>query len=283
VCANAFAQDGSVPRIPIQPKPVIIEQHVDSGYYAIPPADSARMFDSIYKLRKTQFEERERLAAAQSVQDAFFTLSATISAFNEMKALDLNQYFAERALRPDPASDRTTLSSLDRYITIGGQFHLSNTIAAAVEYDFIGRYFNTTVDSLPGTPDEHLDMTYHLLLVGPQITFFTSHLFRLKATGGIGPAFVLAGETENGPVTSSRSSSATGIAISFDLAADLRVVDWASFTVDLFSRSISTGALTTTGNHDLSQPFGSHTAAFDISPNANTTIFGLAIGGVVYF
>jgi hypothetical protein len=282
VCANAFAQDGSVPRIPIQPKPVIVERHVDSGYYAIPPADSARMFDSIYKLRKAQFEERERLAATQSVQDAFFTLSATISAFNEMRAPDLNQYFAERALRPSPASDRSSLSSLDRYITLAGQFHMTSALAVNIEYDFIGRYFNTTVDSLPGFPDEHLDMTYHLLMVGPQVTFFTSHLIKLKATGGIGPALVLAGEAEL-PTTAARSSSATGIAISFDLAVDLRVVDWASFTVDLFSRSISTGALTTTGNHDLSQPFGYHTATFDISPNASATIFGLAIGGVVYF
>jgi len=277
----------AVPRIPLQKKPVVQNNVIDSGYTAIPPADSARMYDSIMVLRRKQIEESSHVLASHPVQDAFFTISASVSAVNWFKAPDLNQYFSERSYRPAPKDDRTNINGLDRYITLGGQFHLTNDIAVFVEYDFLARYFNTVVsqDTLNGVTygerEEHLDATYHTLLTGPEVTILRTHILRIKAMGGIGAAFVLGSDEETVPNVA-RSSSATGLAISFDLATDLHVVDWASFTIDLFSRTISTGALKTSGGSDLSSGFGTHTQTFMNAPHASGSVFGLAIGGIVY-
>jgi len=279
------AAQGSVPRIPIQPRPVVRNNVIDSGYTAIPPADSIRMYDSIMALRKRQIEEASRFIVAHPIQDAFVTLTASVSAFNRVKAGDLNQYFAERSARPDPPSDRDGLSGLDRFITFGAQFHLTNDLAVGVEYDFMARYFNTVIenDSITHWPngEEHLDITYHTLMTGPEVTLYRSRLLRVKMDGGIGAVIALATEEETA-TNAARSSSATGLAISFDLATDIHAVDWASFTIDLFARTIGTGKLKTSDGQDLSTGFGHHSAPFAIAPNANATAFGLAIGGIIY-
>jgi hypothetical protein len=271
--------------VQIQPKPVVPNNTIDSGYTAIPPADSARMYDSIMVLRKKQIEASSKYASAHPVQDAFFTISASVSAFNRFKAPDLNQFFSERANRANPASDRDGLSGMDRFVTLGAQFHLTSDLAVFVEYDFMARYFNTVVenDSITHWPngEEHLDVTYHTLLTGPEITLYRSHILRVKADGGIGAVFAIASETESA-TSASRSSSATGIAVSFDLATDIHAVDWASFTIDLFARTLSTGALKTSGGQDLSNGFGFHSNAFQIAPHASGVVFGLAIGGIIY-
>ncbi len=286
LASSVYAQ-GGIPRVPIQPKPVIVNNAVDSNYTAIPSADSARMYDSIMVLRKKQIEASSRFAMEHPIQDAFITISASVSAFNRFKAPDLNQYFSERSARPDPASDRSGLSGLDRYLTLGVQFHLTSDIAVIIEYDFMARYFNTVIENdssvIPPWPngEEHLDMTYHTLLTGPEITLYRSHLLRVKADGGIGAVFAIANELETA-TNAARSSSATGIAISFDLATDIHAVDWASFTIDLFARTLSTGALKTSSGQDLSTGFGFHSNAFQIAPHASGAVFGLAIGGIIY-
>jgi hypothetical protein len=282
-----FAQS-AVPRIPILPKPTVKNNVVDSGYTAIPPADSARMYDSIMVLRRQQIEASSENLALHPIQDAFITVSASVGAVNWFKAPDLNQYFAERANRPDPQSDRSNLNTVDRFLTLGAQFHLTKDIGVFVEYDFTGRYFGTVVaqDTLNTGPasqehEEHFDATYHTLLTGPEVTLYRSHLLRVKASGGIGAAFVIGTESETGSGVS-RGSNATGLAVSFDLATDFHVLDWASFTIDLFSRTISTGKLKTSGSQDLSSGFGFHQAPFLNAPNASSSVFGFSIGAIVY-
>jgi len=285
---NLLQAQSAVPRIPLKPKPVISNNTIDSGYTALPPADSARMYDSIMVLRRKQIEESSQNLALHPIQDAFVTVSLTVGAVNWFKAPDLNQYFAERSGRANPQDDRSQLNTVDRFITLGAQFHLTRDLGVFVEYDFMGRYFNTvvsqdTVLTYPGSVEheEHLDVTYHTLLTGPEVTLFRSRLLRVKASGGIGAAFVLATESETAS-GAARSSTATGIAVSFDVATDFHVVDWASFTIDLFSRTISTTKLTTSGSQDLSTGFGFHTTTFQNAPRASSSIFGFAIGGIVY-
>lgn len=269
----------------IKPKPVVLNNSIDTSYTAIPPADSARMYDSIMVLRKQQIEAYSKLAASHPVQDAFITISASVSNFNRFKAPDLNQYFSERSDRPDPVADRVTMSGLDRFLTLGAQFHLTSDIAVMVEYDFMSRYFNSVVefDTVRHWPngEEHLDMTYHTLLTGAEITLYRSHLLRLKADGGFGAVFAMASDLESA-TGASRSSHAAGLAISFDIAADFHAVDWASFTLDLFARTVSTGTLKTSGDQDLSHGFGFHSGSYQIAPHASGTAFGLAIGGIIY-
>ncbi len=280
---DASAQ-GGIPRIPKKNVPAIQDPRVDSTYYVIPPADSARMYDSIMKLRREEVKAREKIWASNAPQDGLLTLSISTSFLNRWRAPEISQYFAERANRADPIADRDEYTPLDRYLTFGAQFHLTPSWGLFFEYDLMTRYYNTEIDrdSIKGVPagEQQLDLTMHTFLFGPEISLYRSHLLRLRVNGGIGAAYVRTYDYEAAS-NKSRSGSAVWLAASFDIAGDLRVLNWASFTLDLFSRSISTPPVKS-GDQDLSTGFGWHTQPFTIAPRASGVVFGFAIGGVFY-
>ena len=260
-----------------------ISSIADSNQYR-PPADSVRVYDSAYRARKAMLDRwvHEQKQYARPQED-FISLYAGYGGDLQILPRDLNQFFSERAFRPDPMSDRDQFGTVDRAIILSGQAQLAETWGIYVEYDLVEKWANTIVDSgtLTGAQEE-LDLTEHSLIVGGMYVIYSGPWYRLRANGGVGGVVALTSETES-PGGYSRSASATGYQFNFDLLNDFRVMQAASFTIDLLTRSVTTGELKTSGGQTLDAPFGARKTPLSLKPNASNLVFGAAAGFVFYF
>lgn len=267
----------------------LFAQTSDTAAYH-PPADSIQMYDSAYLARKAMLDRwiHEQKAHARPQSD-FMSIYVGYGGWLQMLPRDLNQYFSERSLRPDPASDRNQFETIDRSIFLSGQAQLAETWGIYFEYDLTMKWFNTIVDSASPAPaksingaTEELDLTEHSLVVGGMYVIYSGPWYRLRADGAIGAVFVLTNETES-PGGYARSASTEGYQVNFDLLNDFRVMQNMSFTIDLLTRSVTTGHLKTSGGQTLNAPFGARKTSLSIAPTASNVVYGIAAGLVYYF
>ena len=256
----------------------------DTSRYAL-PADSLRVLDSAYRARKAlldQWIHTQRKAARP--QEDFMSIYANYGAYLQILPRDLNQYFSERSLRPSPMTDRDNYGTVDRAIMLGGSAQLSQSWGIFAEYNLIAKFSNTVIDSnFPGlfNAEEALDLIEHSFVVGGMFVVYSSEFYRLRADGGIGAMIALSSETETGGF--SRSASATGYQFNFDILNDFRIMESASFTIDLLARTVTTGTLKTSDGKTLDTPFGKRITPLTIAPTASNNLFGFAAGLVYYF
>jgi hypothetical protein len=256
------------------------------------PADSARTLDSTYRARKAELDTwvHAQQATAQPQED-FLSVSLGYGGYLQILPRDLNQLFSERTLRSDPLSDRDQYSTVDRAVIIAGQAQLASTWGIYFEYDLLEKWFNTSIDSATPVPyniagaTEELDLTEHSFVVGGMFIIYSGPFYRLRLNGGIGGVFALTSETEMGTSGNySRSASAIGYQANFDILNDFRVMHDASFTLDLVTRSVTTGALKTSAGQTLDAPFGAgNPSGITLKPTASNMVYGLAAGLVYYF
>jgi hypothetical protein len=252
-------------------------------------ADSVRVLESAYRARKLQLDQwiRTQRATAHPQED-FLSVYAGYGGFIQILAHDLNQFFSERAIRPDPLSDRNLYGTVDREIILAGQAQLARSWGIYVEYDFTAKFSNTIVDSATPGPqnlsgaEEELDLYEHSLVVGGMVIIYSGPFYRLRANGGFGAVYALTSETES-PSGAARSASAIGNQVNFDLLNDFRVATGASFTLDLLIRTVTTGELKTSSGQTIDAPFGIRTAPLTIKPTASNIVYGAAAGLVIYF
>jgi hypothetical protein len=261
-----------------------ISSAADSSRYR-PPADSIRRYDSAYRARKAMLDQwiHQQKAYARPQED-FISVYAGYGGYLQILPRDLNQFFSERVLRPDPASDRNEYGTVDRAIILSGQAQLAESWGIYVEYDLLEKWANTQVDNNEfgqGGDIEELDLTEHSFVVGGMYVIYSGPWYRLRANGGIGGVVALTSETETGGY--SRSASATGYQFNFDLLNDFRVMQAASFTIDLLARTVTTGELKASDGQTLDAPFGVRKTPLTLKPNASNIVFGAAAGFVFYF
>ena len=251
---------------------------------------SSRAVDSAYRARKAQLDawvhsERD----ASHPQEDFISAFIGYGGYEQILPRDLNQMFSERTLR-DSSSDRNQYSTVDRAFLFGVQAQLAKTWGIYVEYDLTMKWFNT---QLPGSTTaisnaiEELDLTQDGFVVGGMYFIYSGRVYRLRAAGGIGGVVAFTTETETlsgskSPTT--RSASATGYQVDFDILNDFRVDKGVSFTLDFLFRTATTGALKTSGGKPLNSPFGSGSpTVITFQPTASSQAFGIAAGLVFYF
>ncbi len=257
----------------------------DSSQYRL-PADSSRIFDSAYRARKAQLDmwiKAQRSAAHP--QEDFISLYVGYGGYLQILPRDINQFFSERSFRADPTSDRNNYGTIDRAIIIGGQAQLSRSWGIYAEYDYSVKYANTQIDiDTLGLLNafEELDLIEHAFVVGGMYMIYSGEFYRLRLNGGIGGVIALTTETES-KSNASRSASATGYQVNFDILNDFRVSQNVSFTIDLLTRSITTGELKTSDGQTLDAPFGARKTPLSLKPNASNVVYGLAAGLVFYF
>ncbi len=258
-----------------------------TGYY-YPSQDSVSALDSAYHARKAELEEWVHSEEVHGrPQSDFLSVYAGYGGYLRILPRDLNQFFSERVLRPDPLSDRTQFATVDRAIVLSGQMLLGENWGIYLEYDFLAKWVNTIVDSsIPGPQnlsgaEEELDLTEHSLIVGGTYVIINGPWYRLRASGGMGGVFALTNETESGGYA--RAASATGYQVNFDLENDFRVSKAVSFTIDVLTRSVTTGELKTSAGQTLDAPFGKRTVPLTLKPTASNLVYGAAAGLVYYF
>ncbi len=259
---------------------------LDTNTFNHPSADSLRVLDSIYRAKKAELAKWElRQSSMPEPSNDFISAYATIGTLMQIRASDINQYFSERAGRPKPVDDRGNFSGVDRALSLGARASIAPEIEVFVEYEYLGRWYNTIVDStaLPALSgvEEELDLTTHSLMTGARVTMYNSRFYRLCAVGGIGAAIAFVSEHEG--ASTSRSSSATGIQINFEIANEFRFAHWGSFLLDLTSRILSTSELKQSGGATLTPPFGLRPTPQSISPRASYAVAGLTVGVVAFF
>jgi hypothetical protein len=264
----------------------------DSVGYTM-PEDSVLKVDSAYRARKAELDrwiQAERATAHP--QEDFLSISAAYGAYLQILPRDLNQLFSERTLRPDPLSDRDQYATIDRAVMVAGQAQLAKTWGIYFEYDLVEKWFNTIVDSAnPGPQNlnnvqEELDLTEHSFIVGAMFVLSSGRVYRLRLNGGFGGVFALTTETESGTGSDNyaRSASALGYQVNFDILNDFRVAQNLSFTIDLLTRTVTTGELKTSGGQTLDAPFGvGNPSQITLKPTASNVVYGLAAGLVYYF
>jgi hypothetical protein len=270
-------------------------QTPDTASYTSP--DSLRVLDSTYRARKVALDRwvREQHRDAHPQQD-FISLYLTYGGYLQILARDLNQLFAERSLRNDAKDVRNNYGVLDRAFLVGAQAQLSRSWGIYTEYNLSFKYFNTQIDqdSLHRSPlrdalngyIEDIDLTEHAFVVGGMYVIYSSPFYRLRANGAIGAVLALVSESEQtskGSTVSSRSSSATGYQVNFDLLNDFRIMPSLSFTLDVLTRSVSTGTLKTSSDKTIDEPFGKNMNKLSIAPTATNVVYGFAAGLVYYF
>lgn len=257
----------------------------DPKVYVSP--DSARMLDSTYRARKAELDGwiRTQRATAHPQED-FISVYAGYGGYLQILPRDLNQFFSERSLRPNPMSDRNVYGGVDREIIISGQAQLAQTWGIYVEYDFTAKFSNTIIDdtTVPGlfNAEEELDLYEHSLVAGGMVVIYSGPFYRLRAEGGFGAVYALTSETES-TSGASRSASASGSQINFDLLNDFRISPSASFTLDLLYRTVTTGELKTSSGQTIDAPFGVRKTPLSLKPTASNIVYGAAAGLVIYF
>lgn len=266
----------------------VFAQAGDTTSYRLPPRESghtADSLDSLYQARRAmvnQWVARQRPTTLPT--EEFASIYAAIGGLIRTSASDVNQYFSERSYRPNPADDRTEYRSVDRDFILGAQFRLSRSWGIFVQYEYAGTLYNTIVDTTKAATAagvanlvESLDLTEHSLVTGGIVDLYRDRYYALRALGGIGAVYALVAEDE--PASgASRSSSAVGFQLDFDVVNEFRIAPWGSAVIDLLTRTTSTGALKTSSGQTLEAPFGRahHTAT--LAPRASKTAFGFAIG-----
>jgi hypothetical protein len=252
----------------------------DSAGYA-PSADSVRVLDSAYRARKAQLDKWVHTEEATAhPQEDFISLYLAYGGYLQILPRDLNQYFSECTLRPDPLSDRNDYSTTDRAVNFGIQAQLARSWGIYFEYDLVEKWFNTIVDQT--NAQEELDLTEHSFVVGGMYMIYSGHFYRLRVSGGVGAIIAMTTETES-PGNYTRDASAIGYQVNFDILNDFRVMQDLSFTLDVLTRTVSTGSLKTAGGQTLDTPFGAGTAPINLKPTASNVVYGLAAGLVYYF
>jgi len=269
-----------VKRIEKKPRvPGIEDPKVDSNYYVIPPADSARMYDSIYRLRAEEVRKREKKELDREWYSEMLKINIGSNAYGKFRAPDLNEYFAEITGRETPSDDRANLSTIDRILYLGGIAQLSEEYAIYAEYSYLARWYNTLVENSQKanvTNGEHtLDYTAHTFVAGPQVTLYQGSFMRVRAYGGLGGSVIFVTERED-ISKSERTGNTTGFAVNFGIPIDFRVKRWLTFSLDFYTRSIMAGKPTFTSDATLASPFGGRTEATSIDPAVNSATFGLA-------
>jgi hypothetical protein len=257
----------------------------DSNSYM--PADSTRSLDSAYRARRLQLDKWIRAERSTAhAQEDFISVYGGYGGYLQILPRDLNQFFSERALRPDPTGDRNVYGTVDRAIIIAGQAQLAQSWGIYIEYDFTAKFSNTIIDdsTIPGlfNAEEELDLYEHSLVVGGMVVIYSGPFYRLRAEGGYGAVYALTYETES-TSGASRSASAMGSQVNFDLLNDFRIMPHASFTLDLLFRTITTGELKTSGGATIDAPFGVRKTPLTIQPTASNIVYGAAAGIVYYF
>ncbi len=264
----------------------------DSIGYSM-PEDSVRKVDSAYRARKAELDrwiQAERATAHP--QEDFLSIFAGYGGYLQILPRDLNQLFSERTLRSDPLSDRNQYATVDRAVIVAGQAQLAKTWGIYFEYDLVEKWFNTSVDSAAPAPynisgtTEELDLTEHSFVVGGMFILYSGRFYRLRLNGGFGGVFALTTETETGTGSDNyaRSASALGYQVSFDILNDFRVMQNMSFTLDLLTRTVTTGELKTSNGQTLDAPFGvGNPSSITLKPTASNLVYGAAAGLVYYF
>jgi hypothetical protein len=260
---------------------------IDSLDKTIPNRDSARMFDSIFAVRRAEAKARLESQRYVKHQD-FLSIKLGSTAFSRFKAGKLQRYFAERFERQDLDDEESHFAGLDRLLWLAGEAQFSMTWGIFLEYSYTGRWYGTDVlvkDStdLTRLPLGHakLEMTSHAIVVGPFIIPFETPFFRTKLSAGIGPTFTSIYEQDQ--KGSERDGNASGLAFTFEAEFDVRLLQQLSFGLSLFTRQQSTGTITAEGGGDLSAPFGSRTWTTATAPDASFINGGLGISLHYYF
>lgn len=281
---NANAQPVYVPP-PLKPPPkALIDSLPDSNFHVRAHPDSARMLDSIYAVRRREIEARLARTGYVPQQD-FMSVRIGAAAFGRIKAPDLQEYFAERSGRPDPKADREDWAGLDRYLALAGEAMIGSSWGIYLEYSYAARYFNTLVagsvdPTVIPNGEKLMDLSTHTFVTGPFIIPLETKFFRTKLYAGIGPAFT--GVEEQEGTTFTRSSSATGYALSFEAEFDFRIIDQLSFGIGLLTRQQQTGRLTSS-DKSLSERFGQGTLTTKTEPEASFLFGALVLGVHWYF
>jgi hypothetical protein len=260
------------------------------------PADSVYKVDSAYRARKAQLDTW--IAAQRATahpQEDFLSLYAGYGGFLQILPRDLNQLFSERTLRPDPLADRDLYALVDRAVIISGQAQLASTWGIYFEYDLTMKWFNTQIgitstvpsnDSVLNNATEELDLTEHSFIVGAMFIPYSGRFYRLRLNGGFGGVIALTSETETGTGSDNyaRSASALGYQVNFDILNDFRVMQNLSFTLDIVTRTVTTGELKTSGGQTLDAPFGAgNPSSITLKPTASNVVYGFAAGLAYYF
>jgi hypothetical protein len=260
---------------------------IDSLDKTIPNRDSARIFDSIFAVRRAEANARLNQNRYVKHQD-LLSLKIGSTAFSRMRAGKLQRYFAERFDRTNLDDEESNFSGLDRLLWLGGEAQFSTTWGIFLEYSYTGRWYGTDVQAQDSTdlsrvPLGHakLELTSHAIVVGPFIIPFETPFFRTKLSAGIGPSFTSFYEQDQTNVE--RNGNASGIALTFEAEFDVRIIQQLSFGLSLFTRQQSTGTITREGGGDLSDPFGSRTWKTATAPDASFINGGLGISLHYYF
>lgn len=273
-----------------------IPARTDSIGYML-SADSVHKLDSAYRARKAQLDQWVHAQQATAhPQEDFLSVYAEYGGYLQILPRDINQLFSERTLRSDPLGDRNEYATVDRAVIIGGQAQLASTWGIYFEYDLVEKWFNTqigpftaavpSIDSVLNNATEEFDLTEHSFVVGGMFVLYSGRFYRLRLNGGIGGVIALSMETETGTGSDNytRSASAMGYQINFDILNDLRVMQNLSFTLDIVTRTVTTGELKTASGQTLDAPFGvGNPSGITLKPTASNLVYGLAAGLVYYF
>jgi hypothetical protein len=260
---------------------------IDSLDKTIPNRDSARIFDSIFAVRRA--EAKARLEQQKYVKhEDFLSVKIGSTAFSRIRAGKLQRYFAERFERANLDDEESNFTGLDRLLWLAGEAQFSSTWGIFLEYSYTGRWYGTDVQAIDSTdltrvPLGHakLEMNSHAVVVGPFIIPFETQFFRTKLSAGIGPTFTSLYEQDQKNVE--RESNASGLALTFEAEFDVRIIQQLSFGLSLFTRQQSTGTITTESGGDLSEPFGTRTWKTATAPDASFINGGLGISLHYYF
>jgi hypothetical protein len=278
---SSYAQPGTEFEIRIPPRPL------DSVDRTLPSLDSARIFDSIFAVRRAEANARMSQQRYVKHQD-FFSLKVGSTAFSRIRAGELQRYFGERFDRPDLDAEESNLTGLDRLVWLAGEVQFSTTWGIFAEYSYTGRWYGTDVtvgDSTDVTrvPLGHgaLELTSHAFVVGPFVIPFETPFFRTKLFAGIGPSTTSIFESDQS--NTEREGTASGLALTFEAEFDFRIIQQLSFGLSLFTRQQSTGTIAVKGGGDLSDPFGTRTWKTTTNPNSSFINGGLGISLHYYF
>jgi hypothetical protein len=260
---------------------------LDSLDKTIPNRDSARIFDSIFAVRRAESKARLENQKFVRHQD-FLSVKFGSTAFSRIRAGKLQRYFAERFERPNLDDEESNLTGLDRLLWFAFEAQFSTTWGIFAEYSYTGRWYGTDVQVRDSTdltrlPLGHakLEMNAHAFVVGPFVIPFETPFFRTKLSAGIGPSFTSIYEQDQ--TGAEREGTASGLALTFEAEFDVRIIQQLSFGLSLFTRQQSTGTITREGGGDLSDPFGSRTWKTATAPDASFINGGLGISLHYYF
>jgi hypothetical protein len=260
---------------------------IDSLDKTIPNRDSARIFDSIFAVRRAESKARLENQKYARHQD-FFSVKFGSTAFSRIRAGKLQRYFAERFERENLDEEESNLTGLDRLIWFAAETQFSTTWGIFAEYSYTGRWYGTDVLAQDSTdlsriPLGHakLEMDAHAFVVGPFVIPFETPFFRTKLSAGIGPSFTSIYEQDQ--KGAEREGNASGLALTFEAEFDVRLIQQLSFGLSLFTRQQSTGTIAVEGGGDPSDPFGSRTWKTATAPDASFINGGLGISLHYYF